>query len=95
MSTTSGTERVPTSVLVLKDGEAWDLANVVEVVMTASEDAKTAGTLLRTFVLGVGNNVSTPMCGGIARARHTGVDRRRNYELARQASGVLGGAEGR
>ena len=61
-------EIVPTSVFVLTDGEAWDLANVIEAVRTASEDAKTAGTLLRTFVLGVGNNVSTPMCDGIARA---------------------------
>ena len=66
--TASGPELVPTSAFVLTDPKAWDLASVVEVVRTASEDAKAVGTLLRTFVLGVGNNVSTPMCDGIARA---------------------------
>ncbi|KAF7320938.1 hypothetical protein HMN09_00180500 [Mycena chlorophos] len=56
----------PTSVIVLTDGEAWDLDGVLDEVKsavgTASQDAE-----LRVSVLGIGNSVSTAMCQGIAR----------------------------
>ncbi|KAJ7031685.1 von Willebrand factor type A domain-containing protein [Mycena alexandri] len=59
----------PTSVLVLTDGEAYDvdwvLAEVKGSVKAASE-----GAPLRVFVLGIGNSVSTAMCEGIARVGH-------------------------
>ncbi|PVF97085.1 hypothetical protein CPB86DRAFT_760872 [Serendipita vermifera] len=58
----------PTSVFVLTDGEAWDLDGVLHEIYTAVKAAKANKSLLRTFVLGVGNEVSTAMCEGIARA---------------------------
>ena len=58
----------PTSVFVLTDGEAWDLAGVIQLVTENVEAAKKTNNLLRTFVMGVGNQVSTAMCEGIARA---------------------------
>ena len=61
-------EKIPTSVFVLTDGEAWDLERLVDRVSKNCEAAKASGSLLRTFVLGVGDNVSTAMCDGIARA---------------------------
>jgi hypothetical protein len=65
---TLSTERLPTSVFVLTDGEAWDLNGVVETVTENVMAAKRQGSLLRIFVLGVGNQVSTAMCEGVARA---------------------------
>ncbi|KAJ6503895.1 von Willebrand factor type A domain-containing protein, partial [Mycena sanguinolenta] len=56
----------PTSVLVLTDGDAWDLEGVFESVKRAVEDAK-EGAPLRVSVLGIGDSVSTAMCEGIAR----------------------------
>jgi len=64
----SSSESPPTSILILTDGEAWDLQGVVELVTENVETAKTEGKLLRTFVLGIGNQVSMAMCEGIARA---------------------------
>ncbi|KAG8798627.1 hypothetical protein FRC17_007371, partial [Serendipita sp. 399] len=65
---TAGGEKIPTSVFVLTDGEAWDLEGIVEAVANNCEAAKNSGSLLRAFVLGVGNQVSIAMCEGIARA---------------------------
>lgn len=61
-------EKIPASVFVLTDGEAWDLAGVIDSVSSSVKKAKTEDKLLRTFVLGVGDQVSTAMCEGIARA---------------------------
>jgi hypothetical protein len=55
-------------VFVLTDGEAWDLDNVIATVSQAATQAQKESSLLRTFVLGVGDDVSTSMCDGIARA---------------------------
>jgi hypothetical protein len=62
------TDKMPASVFVLTDGEAWDLEGVVNSVTSYVAAAKNDGKLLRTFVMGVGNQVSTAMCEGIARA---------------------------
>lgn len=59
---------IPVAVFVLTDGEAWDLSNVIATVSQAALQAQKEYSLLRTFVLGVGNDVSTSMCDGIARA---------------------------
>lgn len=59
---------IPVAVFVLTDGEAWDLDNVIATVSQAAVQAQKEYSLLRTFVLGVGNDVSTSMCDGIARA---------------------------
>ncbi|EJD54373.1 hypothetical protein AURDEDRAFT_179544 [Auricularia subglabra TFB-10046 SS5] len=57
----------PSMVLLLTDGEAWDVAGVVQ----ETEDAvRGSDGRLRVFVLGVGNQVSTNMCDAIARAGH-------------------------
>ncbi|KAG8822812.1 hypothetical protein FRC17_009456 [Serendipita sp. 399] len=61
-------EKVPTSVFVLTDGEAWDLDGIISSINHACDNAKKNKSLLRTFTLGVGNQVSTAMCEGIARA---------------------------
>ncbi|KAG8830099.1 hypothetical protein FRC17_005434 [Serendipita sp. 399] len=61
-------EKVPTSVFVLTDGEAWDLDGIINSINYACDNAKKSKSLLRTFTLGVGNQVSTAMCEGIARA---------------------------
>ncbi|KAJ7682878.1 von Willebrand factor type A domain-containing protein [Mycena rosella] len=56
----------PMSVLVLTDGDAWDLDGVLSEVKSAVAAApKTA--YLRVSVLGIGNSASTAMCEGIAR----------------------------
>ncbi|KAJ7729332.1 vault protein inter-alpha-trypsin domain-containing protein [Mycena metata] len=56
----------PTSVLVLTDGEAYDVDGVLRVVKTAVAAAPDSAPL-RVSVLGIGNSVSTAMCEGIAR----------------------------
>lgn len=61
-------ERTPASVFILTDGEAWDLDGVITSVSNHAAYAKKDGALLRTFVMGVGNQVSGAMCEGIARA---------------------------
>ena len=61
-------DAVPTTVIVLTDGEAWGLDQVFALVRGAAEKAAEGDSFLRTFVLGIGNDVSRPMCDGIARA---------------------------
>ncbi|KAJ7619461.1 von Willebrand factor type A domain-containing protein, partial [Roridomyces roridus] len=56
----------PTSVLVLTDGEAWDLEAVLDTVKNAVAAAPDDAPL-RVSVLGIGDVVSTAMCEGIAR----------------------------
>ncbi|KAG8846784.1 hypothetical protein FS842_001575 [Serendipita sp. 407] len=65
---TDKTDTMPTSVFVLTDGEAWDLDGIINSINQSCGKAKKDGSLLRTFTLGVGNQVSTAMCEGIARA---------------------------
>ncbi|KZV97090.1 hypothetical protein EXIGLDRAFT_833087 [Exidia glandulosa HHB12029] len=55
----------PTVVLVLTDGEAWDVPGVITSVSTV---VNAADGFLRVFTLGVGEQVSKAMCDGIARA---------------------------
>ncbi|PVF97084.1 VIT-domain-containing protein [Serendipita vermifera] len=55
----SSNAAAPTSVFLLTDGEAWDLDGVLHEISTAVKAAKDDKGLLRTFVLGVGNEVST------------------------------------
>ncbi|KAJ7686799.1 von Willebrand factor type A domain-containing protein [Mycena rosella] len=56
----------PMSVLVLTDGDAWDLDGVFNEIKSAVAAApKTA--YVRVSVLGIGNSASTAMCEGIAR----------------------------
>lgn len=59
---------IPTSVFVLTDGEAWDVSGVFANVSSAVDQAKEQNNLFRAFCLGVGDDVSTSMCEGIARA---------------------------
>ncbi|KAJ7016501.1 von Willebrand factor type A domain-containing protein [Mycena alexandri] len=59
----------PTSVLVLTDGEAYDVDGVLAEVSGAVKAAQ-EGAPLRVSVLGIGNSVSTAMCEGIARVGH-------------------------
>ncbi|KAH7090110.1 von Willebrand factor type A domain-containing protein [Auriculariales sp. MPI-PUGE-AT-0066] len=60
-----GPSKKPVAVFVLTDGEAWDLQRVFANVDRAVKETDKA---TRIFVLGVGNQVSTEMCDGIARA---------------------------
>ncbi|GAA5822106.1 hypothetical protein JCM11251_004859 [Rhodosporidiobolus azoricus] len=57
---------VPTSLFVLTDGDAWDLAGVNDSVKKAVSSSDVAAPL-RVFVLGIGNSASTALCEGIAR----------------------------
>ena len=61
-------DTVPTTVIVLTDGEAWGLDEVFARVREAAEKAADGDSFIRTFTLGIGNDVSKPMCDGIARA---------------------------
>ncbi|CAG8752184.1 1154_t:CDS:2, partial [Acaulospora colombiana] len=61
-------DTTPTAVFVLTDGEAWDLDGILNEISTTVKATKEKNGLLRTFVLGVGNEVSTAMCEGIARS---------------------------
>ncbi|KAJ7619510.1 von Willebrand factor type A domain-containing protein [Roridomyces roridus] len=56
----------PMSLLVLTDGDAWDIDGVLEEVKAAVASAP-ANAYLRVSVLGIGNSASTAMCEGIAR----------------------------
>ncbi|KAF7320962.1 hypothetical protein HMN09_00183000 [Mycena chlorophos] len=56
----------PLSVLMLTDGDAWDLDGVLEECKTAVEGAP-KNAYVRISVLGIGNSASTAMCEGIAR----------------------------
>ncbi|KAK7022200.1 von Willebrand factor type A domain-containing protein [Favolaschia claudopus] len=57
----------PTAVLVLTDGDAWDLDGVREEVETTVTAAQKSAPL-QVSVLGIGDSVSTAMCEGIARS---------------------------
>ncbi|KAJ7160710.1 von Willebrand factor type A domain-containing protein [Mycena filopes] len=56
----------PMSLLVLTDGDAWDLDGVFAEVKSAVADAPQKA-YLRVSVLGIGNSASTAMCEGMAR----------------------------
>ncbi|KAJ7147390.1 von Willebrand factor type A domain-containing protein [Mycena filopes] len=56
----------PMSLLVLTDGDAWDVEGVLEEVKSAVAAAP-AEAYLRVSVLGIGNSASTAMCEGMAR----------------------------
>jgi hypothetical protein len=56
----------PMSVLVLTDGDAWDLDGVLSEVKSAVANAP-KNAFLRVSVLGIGNSASTAMCEGMAR----------------------------
>ncbi|KZV99951.1 hypothetical protein EXIGLDRAFT_188399 [Exidia glandulosa HHB12029] len=59
------TLKEPAAVFLLTDGESWNVKNVFKTVADAVAASDKA---LRVFVLGVGDQVSTEMCDGIARA---------------------------
>ncbi|PVF97080.1 hypothetical protein CPB86DRAFT_786254 [Serendipita vermifera] len=61
-------DKTPTAVFVLTDGETWDLDGVLQEIRTSVQEAKDNDSLVRVFVLGIGNQVSTAMCEGMARA---------------------------
>ncbi|KAJ7041159.1 von Willebrand factor type A domain-containing protein [Mycena alexandri] len=56
----------PMSLLVLTDGDAWDLDGVFAEVKSAVAEAPQKA-YLRVSVLGIGNSASTAMCEGMAR----------------------------
>jgi hypothetical protein len=56
---------IPLEVLVLTDGEIWSQGPLFDYINTAVTDAKVP---LRVFSLGVGNDVSTSLVEGLARA---------------------------
>ncbi|KAJ7058057.1 von Willebrand factor type A domain-containing protein [Mycena amicta] len=56
----------PLSVLMLTDGDAWDVDGVLAECKAAVEGAP-KNAYIRISVLGIGNAVSTAMCEGIAR----------------------------
>ncbi|KAF7331222.1 hypothetical protein MSAN_02441000 [Mycena sanguinolenta] len=56
----------PLSVLMLTDGDAWDLNGVLGQVKGAVEKAP-KDAYVRVSVLGIGNSASTAMCEGMAR----------------------------
>ncbi|KAF7320951.1 hypothetical protein HMN09_00181800 [Mycena chlorophos] len=56
----------PLSILMLTDGDAWDVDGVLEECKTAVQGAP-KNAYVRISVLGIGNSASTAMCEGIAR----------------------------
>ena len=59
---------IPVAVFVLTDGETGDISNIVTTVSQAVAKAERENGLLRVFVLGIGDDVSTYVCERIARA---------------------------
>ena len=59
---------IPVVVIVLTDGETGGISNIVTTVSQAVAKAERENGLLRVFVLGIGDDVSTYVCGKIARA---------------------------
>jgi len=56
----------PTAVIVLTDGEAWDIPGITETVATA---VGKAGGKLRVFVLGIGEDVSRAVSPKLLKSR--------------------------
>jgi Mg-chelatase subunit ChlD len=59
---------IPVAVFVLTDGETEDTSNIATSVSQAVAKAERENRLLRVFVLGIGDSVSTDVCEEIARA---------------------------
>ena len=59
---------IPVAVFVLTDGETGDISNIVTAVSQAVAKAEAENGLLRVFVLGIADDVSTRVCEKIARA---------------------------
>lgn len=59
---------VPVAVFVLTDGRTGDISNIVTTVSQAVAKAERENGLLRVFVVGIGDKVSTYVCEEIARA---------------------------
>jgi len=59
---------IPLAVFVLTDGETGDISNIVTVVSQAVAKAERENRLLRVFVVGIADSVSTYVCEEIARA---------------------------
>ncbi len=59
---------IPVVVFVLTDGETGDISNIVNTVSQAVAKADRKNRLLRVFVFGIGDDVSTYVCDKIARA---------------------------
>ncbi|CAK5267385.1 unnamed protein product [Mycena citricolor] len=57
----------PMSVLVLTDGDAWDLDGVLNEIKATVDSPQDKHAPVRVSVLGIGNSASTAMCEGIAR----------------------------
>lgn len=59
---------IPVAVFVLTDGETGDISNIVTTVSQAVAKAEMENRLLRVFVVGIGDGVSTDVCEKLARA---------------------------
>ena len=64
---------IPVAVFVLTDGETGDISNIVTTVSRAVAKAERENGVLRVFVLGIADGVSTHVCKNIARAGN-GID---------------------
>ena len=53
---------IPVAVFVLTDGETGDISNIVTAVSQAVAKAEAENGLLRVFVLGIADDVSTRVC---------------------------------
>ncbi|KZW04436.1 VIT-domain-containing protein [Exidia glandulosa HHB12029] len=84
----------PATVLLLTDGEAWDLEGVLK---ETTDAVKASNNALRVFVLGVGDQVSTNMCDAIARsgrgiAAYVGEQEKPDAKLMTMLKAARGGA---
>ena len=59
---------IPVAAFVLTDGKTGDISKIVTTVSQAVAKAERENGLLRVFVLGIGDDVSTHVCEKIARA---------------------------
>ncbi|KAI8809373.1 von Willebrand factor type A domain-containing protein [Cladochytrium replicatum] len=61
---------MPTQVIILTDGEAWDVNRIVQYVAEQVKDGKKNGGLnfARLFALGIGDEVSSALVNAMARA---------------------------
>ncbi|KAI8800014.1 von Willebrand factor type A domain-containing protein, partial [Cladochytrium replicatum] len=60
---------MPTQVIILTDGEAWDVENIIRLISDQVDSGKKNGAkFARLFSLGIGNQVSTELVNAMARA---------------------------
>ncbi|KAI8808465.1 hypothetical protein BJ742DRAFT_808698 [Cladochytrium replicatum] len=59
---------MPSQIIILTDGEVWNVDQIVSLISKEVESGKESGNFARLFALGIGDQVSTALVSSMARA---------------------------